>query len=684
MNLLNVPTINGNVKEKIFEIEGLAYLGKLFNCSESHKRKITYLEIPAAFDIETNNVTPSDAGRPYAFMYHWQFCLDEQVVFGRTWKEFQQLISTLQQRMNLDNYHRLVVWVHNLGFEFQFFKRFFKIIDGFYKDEHSPLKVVVDGGIEFRDSYALSNMNLQKFCENSPNVTHYKLSGEEYNYKIFRTPYDELKENEKAYCYNDVRGLCECIKSRLNGDTLSTIPMTSTGYVRRACRKAMAKNKKNRKIFHALELSPELYKKCRAAFRGGDTHANYKFVNKTIINVHSFDITSSYPASMLMDKYPMTAFTKITLSTFKKLSFEDHAMLIDIALKDVKYKGNSNMTYIPVSKCTALGKHVEDNGRVLKAEFLSMTVTEIDYQIIMNEYDFSEIRYGEIYCAKKDYLPEEFREVVREYYRKKTALKGVDGKEYEYLRAKMELNALYGMMVMRLDNPLVTFDGKEFHTEETPLEELLKKYYGSRNSFLCYQWGVWVTANSRKRLRDMITVIGKDCVYCDTDSIKFIGDHEKDFEKINDKIKAEAINAGAYATNKDGVTYYLGTWDHDGDYVRFRTLGAKKYLVEEINKKGEHEILSTIAGVKKSAGQKFFTEHGFESFRVGTVIPDSGHLVAYYNDDDIHFITDDKGRKIETASNVALIDDTYTIGISDDFQNLLNRTLDGIEDIEYI
>jgi hypothetical protein len=182
----------------------------------------------------------------------------------------------------------------------------------------------------------------------------------------------------------------------------------------------------------------------------------------------------------------------------------------------------------------------------------------------------------------------------------------------------------------------------------------------------------------------MISVIGKDCVYCDTDSIKFIGDHEKDFEKINEKIKAEAVKAGAYATNKDGVTYYLGTWDHDGEYLRFRTLGAKKYLVEEINKKGEHEILSTIAGVKKSAGQKFFTEHGFESFRVGTVIPESGHLVAYYNDDDIHTITDDKGRKIETASNVALIDDTYTIGISDDFQNLLNRALDDIDDIEYI
>lgn len=446
----------------------------------------------------------------------------------------------------------------------------------------------------------------------------------------------------------------------------------------------MAKNKKNRKIFHSLELSPDLYKKCRLAFRGGDTHGNYKFVNKTLKNVKSFDITSSYPASMLMDKYPMTAFTKITLSTFQKLSFEDHAMLIDIALKDVKYKGKSNMTYIPVSKCTALGKHVEDNGRVLKADFLSMTVTDIDYQIIMNEYDFSEIRYGDIYCAKKDYLPEEFREVVRDYYRKKTALKDVEGKEYEYLRAKMELNALYGMMVMRLDNELITFDGKEFHTEETPLEDLLKKYYGSRNSFLCYQWGVWVTANSRKRLRDMINVIGKDCVYVDTDSIKFVGDHEKDFEKINEKIKAEAIKARAYAANKDRVTYYLGTWDHDGDYVRFRTLGAKKYLVEVINKKGKHEILSTISGVKKSVGQKFFTEHGFESFKVGTVIPDSGHLVAYYNDDDINIITDDKGRTIETASNVALIDDTYTIGISDDFQNLLNRALDGIEDLEYI
>lgn len=805
MRTINVPVVRRRgvdlieeiQKENIYEIEELAYLGKLYRCKDVKKREldktINYLQIPCAFDIETTNIEddiwtfrdediynylrkvkirytddlrrsvtdfdyirkayfnqikmsktkgtyldvlydelnayrpdlfPSDIisqedqlykildvydanrplkkgeFRPYAFMYHWQFCFDDQVVFGRTWKDIQRLFKSLERNLNLSFDNRLVIYSHNLSFEWQHMRRFVKVVDGFFTDKYKPLKIVLDNGIELRCSQMLSNMNLAKFCENEKNVIHYKLEGEKYDYSIIRTPSYKMTEYEEGYCYNDVRGLCECITSRLEEYNIANIPLTSTGYVRRDARLAMGQNKKNRKIFRELALDYHMYKLMRDAFRGGNVHANYRYVNKVQYNVQSFDITSSYPASLLINKYPMTPFRWITLETFYNLNFDEDAVIMKIGLKDVKYKGECNIPYIPVSKCKDLSdNHIEDNGRVRSADYLSIVCTEIDYQIIMKTYEIGDIYYDTecMYAAKKDYLPQELRDIIMKYYRKKTALKGVPGKEYEYNRAKEMLNAIYGMMVMRIDQSMVhyvdgeyidDFDGLSKQETIKKTEEILEKYYKSRNNFLSYQWGVWCTCYSRMRLETMLEVVGKDVRYVDTDSIKCVGDHKKDFDNINIKLMEDAIKAGAYADNKDGKRYYLGTWDYEGTYKRYKTLGAKAYLVEmpvKNKKTGKEElkIMSTIAGVDKKVGAEFFTKHGFKAFTKGTKIPKAGHIKAYYNNDDIHEVIID-GEHIETASNLALINDEYTLGISNSIEYLIANMLNDIEDIEYV
>ena len=47
--------------------------------------------------------------------------------------------------------------------------------------------------------------------------------------------------------------------------------------------------------------------------------------------------------------------------------------------------------------------------------------------------------------AKKDYLPKTYREVIQEYYNKKTKLKGDDSEDgkYIYMKSKNMLNAVY-------------------------------------------------------------------------------------------------------------------------------------------------------------------------------------------------------------------------------------------------
>jgi len=689
MRYIKVDTVRGVQLEKLYDIDELECVTKMYACKESKRRGVTYLEIPCAFDIETTNIYQKDERgnidstvfRPYSFMYHWQFCIEDQVCFGRTWQEFKHLLDRLELKMNLNTNNRLVIFCHNLNFEFQFFRRFVTVVDGFYKEPYKPLKVVLNNGIEFRDSYALSNMSLQKFCENERGVLHYKLSGEDYDYRKIRTAATVLTPEEEAYCYNDVRGLAECIASRMQDDTLATMPMTSTGYVRRDCRNAVRKNRKNREKFLTMRLDENLYRICREAFRGGDTHANLRHSGQILHDVYSFDIQSSYPAAMLLKRYPSTAFFPITVKNLEERDLTDFALLFRVRLFDVKYIGTCGIPYISQSKCVFIDKDaVIDNGRVLSAAYVQITVTDIDWKIIQSEYTYTDIYYKDIYASRYDYLPIEFRNVIMDYYKAKTELKGIKAKVYEYNKSKNKLNSCYGMQVMRIDQTMTHYKNGEYEEDAQPLSDLLDRYYKSRNSFLSYQQGVWVTCHARKQLRDMLNVVGKDVVYCDTDSIKFIGDHHiKDFEAINEKLKDQALDAGAYAEDAAGIVRPVGIWDYEGKYEEFKTLGAKKYAYTQ-----DGELHSVIAGVNKKVGSKYFGAKGLEAFEIGEVIEDSGHLTAFYNDDDIHTITVD-GCTMETASNVALVDNTYTIGVTGEyFLLLLEQALDKQMDMMYI
>lgn len=708
MKYLNVETINGIVKESLYEIHELSYLDKLFKSKDSKKRGINYLGIPCAFDIETTNIYEKDSEgkikkdpRPYAFMYHWQFCFDDQVVFGRRWEEFQDLLRTLEERLNLSDKNRLVVWVHNLPFEWAFMRQFIDFSEGFFRAERDPLKVVTLGGIEFRCSYALSNMSLQKFCENEEDVTHYKLSGDTYDYDKIRTATTTLTDYEKGYCYNDVRGLCECIKSRMKHDSLAHMPMTSTGYVRRDLRSSVKANKKNRKHFRDCEITADLYTMFRDAFRGGNTHANLDSSDQLLHDIWGYDITSSYPYSIMLPHYPVTKWQKITLSTFNRFIKEDnYALLIKCRLKDVRYKNTCGIPYIAFSKLSKwAGKKIIDNGRVLYIEYCEMTITDIDYKIIVRDYCLTpdQISIDEVYASNYGFLPEEIRKVNMDYYRAKTLLKDDPESIYEYVKAKNRLNSIYGCMVMRIDQSLVSYDPyTEEYLEETPtLEEAIKKYYNSRNNFLQYFHGVWITANSRLHLQEMLWKVGSDVVYTDTDSIKGMGDHDRDFARENQRIIEKVTEYGGFADDKEGKRHYLGVWDcetrdKNGEhrYIDFKTLGAKKYVYsqEVFNKKKqcyEVKIKSTIAGVSKKVGSEFFTEHGIDSFEVGTRITDSGHLTAYYNDDKVHEITV-KGCTMTTGANVALINNSYKIGVTEEYSDLLLKGLEKILDIDYI
>lgn len=521
--------------EHVYDPDELPLLDLMLGCKESTTRsrkrpghekiyKIHYLEIPCAFDIETTNICRrtkegrvDPEHRPYAFMYHWQMCIGKYVTFGRTWEEWLHALDVIRDRMHLSDDTRLVIWVHNLPFEFQFFRRFVNITEGFYKEPYKPLKVVIDGGIEFRDSLALSNMSLEQFCKNSAGCVHWKAEGD-LDYNQIRTAATPLSGKELGYCYNDVAGLSECIAARMKDDTLASMPMTSTGYVRRDCRNEMRKNRNNRRIFKEsallmhkedpndpTKLIPDatLYKMFKEAFRGGNTHANAAKANRTIEGpVYSYDITSSYPAVIMEENgYPIGAFSPYKWKEQKEYDPDmvNHCYIFQVLIKDPVYVGSCGIPYIAISKCSHITKgpeYQEDNGRIRRAEFLEMTILETDWKIIRSTYSMSDFWIRDMYAAQKGPLPDEFKNVVMEYFRMKTKLKGLEDPDSVYLYGKYKslLNALFGMTTTRPDMDLVLYepDGdQEFTIEGKTMEERLEKFYNSRNSFLPYQWGVY-------------------------------------------------------------------------------------------------------------------------------------------------------------------------------------------------
>ena len=624
-----------------------------------------YVSYPATFDIETTTLPGEN---PTAFMYIWQFCIKGTVFFGRTWRELLGFLDDIADYLNLSKDHKLVIYVHNLSFEFEFIRKFIQFTNIFATAPHKVLKASTDK-FEFRCSYYLSNMSLLKFIENTPGAIHLK-SKDDLDYKVIRTPKTDLLPKEYGYCYNDVRGLEEAILYLLQKDTLRTIPLTSTGYVRRDCRLAMRKNKKNRKSFINSRLTYDQFVLCEECFRGGNTASSRFYCNDLLDKVGSYDLSSSYPYQMMAKEYPVGAFIKYTIKCDEELKHLNSAYCTigRYMFTNVNIKKNVPIPYIPVSKittnnCTAF------NGRVLKADYVSISLTNIDYEIIKSQYDFDELYVKDFYIARKGELPKELKAVIMDYYEKKTTLKGIEEHIYEYFNSKGKLNAIYGMTVTNPCKSNMLFDDTtgEWSQDDSNRSELLDKFYKSWNSFLPFQWGIFVTANARKQLQEGIDKIGLDVVYCDTDSIKYINDHELDFKELNDKINK------SFCASRNGVSYPMGIWDSENqkgkyyEYDQFKTLGAKKYAFVK-----EGKIGITVAGLSKKDGAKELEKMGgIKKFENGAVFINSGRSVAYFNNEEIHKITVD-GVEIETASNIAIVDTTYTLGITDTMLDIID------------
>lgn len=695
--LVTIPRLDGgNDQVTVYGVKDFPYAKldtKAMKCNNKRKCE-EYLQTFGVFDIETTTIykghAPDWIVQPWAFMYHWQMDVGGYIIVGRTWEEWLEFFDRLEDVLHFNGNKQLVIYVHNLGYEFQFMRDFLnRYFDGFTvfaSKARQPITVHTGRGVQFRCSYKLTNMSLEKAVKNELGVIHAKAAGD-LDYKKKRTPKTRLTETEVGYCVGDVISLYELIEHRLinEHDNLETIPMTSTGYVRRMCRKSCRKDRHYRQNFLKTQMTEYVYTLLKEAGRGGNTHANRYMSGRVWHNADSFDVQSSYPFCLCAFKFPMSKFSPYgeleSIEEFEGL-LKKYACLFRVVIENPEVKESVTMPYIPISKCLQHGANLNlDNGRVLECDYIQMTVTDIDWEIIKKQYKWESFAVTDMCIAKYDYLPECLLDCIREVYKSKCQLKyeiqaaedaGEDAgdKPYLYGKTKNRLNGIFGMMYTDPVKEENTLDEHgEWVVKSPNVAEALEKFYKSRNSFLFYAWGVWCTAHARRHLQQLLDLTGDATIYCDTDSSKAVGADIEAIEKVNREIASLARERGAYAS-VGGKNYFMGVYEHENKepIAEFKTLGAKKYAY--VDNKGLH---CTISGVSKKLGAKELKT--IDNFKIGFVFRDAGGMELYYNDNvGIHQETVN-GCTFTTASNVAMIDGSYTIGITEEYAELIGANI---------
>lgn len=630
-----------------------------------------YLDIVTAFDIETSPIPGTEEAGMY--IWQWQFGL-KYTVMGRTWDELRQLINRLLDLLPEDL--TLVILVHNLSYEFQFLRTIysFKASEVFAVDRRKILKCsMYKRRLEFRCTYLHSNMSLRAYLKKM-NVEHQKISGEEFDYSKVRYPWTPLTDLEIQYCQNDVLGLVEAYTEQLrrDGDNLQSAPLTSTGYVRRDTKRAM--RLAPREMVPAMQPDLEQYRLLREAFRGGNTHANRYYVGYIVEGTHSADRSSSYPAEICNSTFPTTRFRWLKnpdIRNIRRHIKTGHAVAFRVALWDVTMRDPyDGFPYLPRSKCYNVIDGIYDNGRILAARYLETSCTDVDWQIIQRQYKWKHIKGVKAMWAHYGPLPRPLVLTAIEYYEAKTALKGKtseDGSvEYQYARSKELLNSMYGMMAQDPVKFNMLFDESIdgcFREDDQDPEQVLKKY--QKTAFLCYQWGVWVTAHARAALQTGLDLAGHNAVYCDTDSVKYIGD--VDWTNYNNRCVEKCLESGAHATDANGEEHFMGVFEQEST-TDFITLGAKKYAYRYPDGK----LIITVAGVNKKKGGEELARHGgLEAFRNGFIFTDAGGLESIYNDDPGSRWIQIDGHEWEIGPNIYLKPSTYTLGQTAEYMELL-------------
>ena len=241
-----------------------------------------------------------------------------------------------------------------------------------------------------------------------------------------------------------------------------------------------------------------------------------------------------------------------------------------------------------------------DNGRYIEVGLYKAYHNNIDLELIQKYYTADLAIISDIYCAKKGYLPDWYRDKVYGYFKEKTDLKDSDDK-VAYNLKKAALNSVaYGLLAMHQVKIDIVEDEDGYYSEEfygEDDEEIAKtvymQYCENKKTIFPYQWAPIITSLAQRNLFELGECVTGDWLYCDTDSVFATA---FDTEKVAEYNRRCEERLGQYGPYKG---YCLGKAELDKECDEFRMLHSKCYCYTE-----DGELKITVAGVPKKTGKK--------------------------------------------------------------------------------
>lgn len=520
----------------------------------------------------------------------------------RNWDELKTRLSFI----NKSSFKNLI-FVHNLAFEGDFLIKNISPAKNFCSNSnHHFISLELKGfdRIEFRCSYSMSGLSLRKIGEM---VGLEKLEDE---YKSY-LPGEEIPHESLVYCERDCDIVAKYISRVIKEyKRLDNIPFTKTGRVRKMLRDFYSKTEDKNTEWDAYP-DVDVYDLITDAFMGGITTSNPRYTGIVLENVHSYDKKSSYPSVMLIERYPSIMKKKLynTLTEYKK-----HPHFI-VKIKLYNLRSKYEWGWLSTSKTKIDSDTIRAdvfNGKIINIydDWITTTVTDVDLINICNTYTFEkyEIVDGCI-SDENDKLPDCYIKTL-EYYSKAKYESKEEWKQnptsdnYEkMMNAKGDFNSIYGMCVQKICPE--SFEIDEYGIWEKVDEPYVQKKKHLKRNFV---YGVYITAYARKSLLDgIINNCEGTFVYCDTDSIKFLGKNEF-IDNTPELIE--------YKDNKS--IYGLGKFEYEGTYDLFKTYGAKKYCYTQ-NGKTEYVVAGLPKGEKLDSIDDFLLGRYYDGCKLASV-----------------------------------------------------------------
>ena len=615
-----------------------------------------YCNEPMFIDIETSNNHAEDPADLRTWIVSIQVLFHNEYHLFRYPEELIKYLKGLYYKLYLkpsEKFNKkLIIYIHNLSYDMSYLYPYLLQLPGVDPEAEyqgiieGPNKFLslVFGSFEFRCSYRLSGMSLEKWSKEM-NAEHLKKVGM-YNYDKVHFQDDELSEEEQDYDKYDVYSMRDCLYKQMkyHNDDITTIPLTKTGYIRRTLRKSCFNDPHyKKKYFWDTKLSARAYEFCLKSYAGGYTHNNrfwrdilieagktYEYIPGSGINIkvdkiRHRDFKSHYPTQQTCYKrFPIGRPQHVY--DYSKMPFEypieeilkekeEFTHFVKLLITDCSLRDpNCSMPFMQFSKCyqANFNKIKKDNGRIIEASgCFIMYVDTLTLEILIEQYTM-ECMILEVYRMKNGPLPDCIINVVDRYFKGKSDKKNLvheltkaygklDSKtieaEFELMQDKAGLNSIYGCCCtqplkdqLQIDK-FMEFSFKTTYITEDEVEAGLEKYYTGKNNFLPYQIGCVVTSLARMELYQFIKLIGYEYVlYSDTDSLFYISTPEIE-KKIESKNK-ELRQTAHFVELENGKKEYYNEFCLEPDCLAFKGLHSKCYGV--VTSKG---LEITIAGV---------------------------------------------------------------------------------------